>query len=167
MVVPDEYRPTVGQRSFVSHGGVCQFPSDDSLSAVLRRIKPHPAVLQALMKRYVLALYSKSLFRSSLLLPIDFPSVMAVIPPRLVQGARTPNVPESQVQANKYTPFSQHFAQLCWSTNFFLLLWPFFGPHYACLLTKTVPVQSLPSGENGEQSVPRRKRNGFAPSTCV
>ena len=57
------------------------------------------------MKRSVLALYSKSLFRSSLLLPVDFPSVMAVIPPRLVQGARTPNVPRVKFKPINTPPF--------------------------------------------------------------
>ena len=149
-----------------------QFSGDDSLSALLLRIKAlfhrSPSAHGTLIALCLLCTH-KLLLQMVLL---DFLSMLAAIPHRFVYGAaaqeHTARLRVKPIyRPESVPPFIQHPSQICWSTNFVQLPWPFFGLLNACLLTKTARVQSQRYAGNGEHSVPKRKQPGFALSTCV
>jgi hypothetical protein len=144
--------------------------NDDSRSVALIRYRFPPA-FQALIKRSVLRTYNFGLIRMiafrlcvscSRSFLTGLCSVLEHILLSYLIEFRTINRPEVCAL------FAQHLAQICSSAEVSRSLWPSFGLQYACfVLMGRVPVRNPRYGENGERSVPRRRRNGLVPSRSV
>jgi hypothetical protein len=162
-----ECRPTIGQRSIVQvFFASPRVSNDDSHGVAPIRCRFSPA-FQALIKRSVLRTYNFGLIRMitfRLFVSAGGHSSPALehIPLSYLIEFKAINRPEF------VPPFTQHLAQICWSAKVFRSLWPSFGLQYACfVLMIRVPVRNQRYGESGERSVPRRRRNGFAPLRCA